>query len=125
MADGFTPIFSPAGAGHRAGAVPDPGLDTPADYVLRADATWAADSAGNYQFGVTGATIAAGDPDVVVTITFLTPFGAAPVMVVSCESEQVLASYSDVTLDSFRLHLTSATPVVADTGATGSWLALG
>jgi hypothetical protein len=125
MADGFTPVFSPAGAGHRAGAVPDPGVDTPDDYVLRADATWGPGSASSYQFGLTGATIAAGDPDVVVTIDFINAYTVAPTMVVSSGGEQVMASFSNVTLDSFRLHLTAATPVVTDTPVTGTWLALG
>jgi hypothetical protein len=125
MADGFTPVFSPAGAGHRAGAVPDPGVDTPDDYVLRADATWGPQGSANYQFGLTGATIAAGDPDVVVTIDFVDAYLSPPVMVVSSGGEQVMASFSNVTLDSFRLHLTAATPVIADTPVTGSWLALG
>ena len=124
MADGFTPVFTGAGAGHRAGAVPDPGADTPDSYVLRADATWGPQGSANYQFGVTGATIGAGNPEVIVTIDFLDAYEAAPVMIVSSESNQILASYSDVTLDSFALHLTAATPVVADTGVTGSWLAL-
>lgn len=124
MADGFTPVFTGAGAGHRAGAVPDPGADTPESYVLRADATWGPQGSQDYQFGITGATIGAGNPDVVVTIDFLSAYVAPPVIIVSAESEQIMASYSNVTLDSFRLHLTAATPVVNDTGATASWLAL-
>lgn len=40
MAEGFTPIFVGTGAGHRAGAVPDPPTGTPVDYVLWANATW-------------------------------------------------------------------------------------
>ena len=124
MADGFTPIFSPAGAGHRAGAVPDPGVDTPDDYVLRADATWGPQGSANYQFGATGMTIAAGNPDAVVTIDFLSAYGAPPVILCSTSDEKLMASYSGVTLDSFLLHLTAATEVVNDTGATVSWLAL-
>lgn len=124
MADGFTPVFTGSGAGHRAGAVPDPGADTPEDYVLRADATWGPQGSANYQFGATGATIAAGDPEVVVTIDFLSAYGAPPAILVSSGDNTILASYSDVTLDSFHLHLTAATPVVNDTAVTGSWLAL-
>lgn len=126
MSDGFTPIFSPAGAGHRAGAVPDPGLDTPDNYVLRADATWGAvGAANNFQWGATGMTIPAAAADVVVTIDFMTAFESAPTILVSSQNEQLMASYSGVTLDSFLLHLTAATPVVNDTPGTASWAALG
>ena len=124
MADGFVPIFSPAGTGHRAGAVPDPGQETPSTYVLTAAATWEPQSAGTLQEGASGLTIIAAAAATGSTFTFAPAFGAAPVVVCSANDLALKAWADGITEGGFIGHLAADVPVVDDTGATFSYMAM-
>lgn len=93
MADGFVPIFRPAGTGHRAGAVPDP-VDSPVKWVLRADATWGPQNPdpSSQQTQIVALTIATGAASATGSGPFSPTFGGPPVVLVSCDNPALIAS---------------------------------
>lgn len=114
MPDGFVPIFKPSGTGHRAGAVPDPGT-SPATYVLRADATWGPgyDDASHHQNTVNTLTIATGAASATGSVPFSPTFAAPPVVVVSCDNPELIASVPTVTGTGAVIEIMSAVAVIA------------
>jgi hypothetical protein len=125
MADGFVPIFKPSGTGHRAGAVPDP-IDSPSDYVLRADATWGAQvaDAAHQQHQVVGLTIAAGDASATGPATFAPTFAGPPQVWTTADVPDILSSASGVTLASAVIEVMAAVAVIVDTPVNVNVLAL-
>ena len=94
MPDGFVPIFRPSGTGHRAGAVPDPGQNTPSDYVLRADATWSPgpESAAFHQSQLVALTIATGNASATGAAPFSPAFAGVPYVTVSGDDPEAIFS---------------------------------
>ena len=124
MADGFTPIFKPSGTGHRAGAVPDPGTN-PADYVLRADATWGPAPSADNTAGSVEVTITATNPSGTGAADFGHTYDAPPLIVLGTDSQDFMASILSVGTTGAVLQLTAPTPVVSDSTGTINWLAIG
>jgi len=122
MADGFTPVFSPAGTGHRAGAVPAPGTN-PADYVLRADATWGAANGRSNETGLAGITIPSGQGSATAAIDFANTHASPPQVVATTTDKYSMASVPSGTTHNFVLQVTVATPTIADTGVSVNWYA--
>jgi hypothetical protein len=126
VTDGFTPIFSPAGTGHRAGAVPDPGATTPANYVLRADATWGAAeaNAAHEQVQLVALTIATGNASATGAAVFNPVFGGVPYVLVSGDNPAIIASASGATAGGCVVEAMADVPTIASMTENVTVLAL-
>jgi hypothetical protein len=116
MADGFVPIFKPSGTGHRAGAVPDP-IESPSDYVLRADATWGPQEGGSthVQHQVVSLTILAGNASVTGAAPFSPTFAGPPDVLVSNDNPDIIVTATGATGNGCVVEAMAAVPVIVDT----------
>jgi hypothetical protein len=124
MPDGFVPIFRPAGASSRAGAVPDPGT-VPADYVLRADATWGPQtpSATAQQAQLVSVLVPTGEASATAAAVFSPTFGGLPYVLVSGDDTGFIWAARDVSPTGCTIEGTVAIATIAPTGATATVVA--
>jgi hypothetical protein len=73
------------------------------------------------EYGDVALTILAGTASITTAVVFTYVYTSIPVVVVASNSEGLHASWSDVTLLGFTLHLTCATPTPADIIGQASW----
>lgn len=74
--------------------------------------------------GVISVTIPMGSATGSAAVTFPTPFAAAPVVVVSCDNPDLIASWSAVSTTGFTAVLTANVNLPAEVTATVSWQAM-
>ena len=68
-------------------------------------------------------TITAGNADASVGVSFLESWPSAPLLTLTADSQQVIASYSSLSQTGFDCHITAAVPLTADLTVHVSWLA--
>jgi len=68
-------------------------------------------------------TITAGNADASVGVPFVESWPSDPLLTLTADSEEVVASYSALSQTGFTCHITAAVPVLADLTVHVSWLA--
>lgn len=68
-------------------------------------------------------TIPSGSGSITAAVVFDTPFLTNPIVSVTCDNPDLIASYSDVTMTGFTAEIAAAVDVDIDTSAVVSWIA--